>query len=43
MNNISNNKDIFFRHWMEYKTVDLDDSFPEYIVKNKEKYSHLIK
>ena len=42
-NNIANNKDIFFRHWMQYKTVDFDDSFPDYIVKNKKKYSHLIK
>ena len=40
--NIENNKDVFFRD-SEFEIVELDDTFPDYIVKNKEKYKHLIK
>jgi beta-1,4-mannosyl-glycoprotein beta-1,4-N-acetylglucosaminyltransferase len=41
--NLENNQDIFYRNWIHYQKVSIDESFPEYIVKNKEKYSHLIK
>lgn len=41
--NLKNNNDIFFRHWMKYSKVELDDTFPQYLLNNKEKYSHLIK
>mgnify|MGYP003335599769 CR=1 FL=1 len=34
---------MYFRNWITYKQVDLDDSFPEYVLKNKNKLSHLIK
>ena len=27
----------------QYKAVPIDDTYPEYILKNQEKYSHLIK
>ena len=27
--NLENNQDIFFRHWMQYRKVDIDDSFPD--------------
>tara|TARA_B100000809_G_C14988922_1_gene477267 strand:- start:15 stop:893 length:879 start_codon:yes stop_codon:yes gene_type:complete len=39
--NINNDIDPFFRSRL--KPVTLDESFPEYILKNKEKYRHLIK
>jgi beta-1,4-mannosyl-glycoprotein beta-1,4-N-acetylglucosaminyltransferase len=40
-NNISNNIDPFFRSRLT--TVDIDGSYPEYILNNLEKYRHLIK
>ncbi len=39
---IENGKDIFGRNF-NYQFVPLDNSFPEYIIKNKNKYAHLIK
>jgi len=39
--NINNNIDPFFRGRLE--TISLDDSFPEYLVKNIDKFRHLIK
>jgi len=41
MNAINNGNDLYLRG-AKFKTVNLDE-YPEYIVKNKEKYSHLIK
>jgi beta-1,4-mannosyl-glycoprotein beta-1,4-N-acetylglucosaminyltransferase len=46
MNNIENNlligKDIFYRN-INYQVVDLDNSYPDYLLDNKEKYKHLIR
>ncbi len=39
---INSGKDIFGRNFT-YKFVPLDDTFPVFIRKNKEKYKHLIK
>ena len=39
---INEGKDIFGRG-LTYQIVPLDESFPEYILKNKKKYEHLIK
>ena len=41
--NMEQNTDLFYRHWLTYNKVKLDDSFPEYLLNNQEKYSHLIK
>ncbi len=41
-NCLDNNIDVFGRG-INYKVVDIDDSFPNYIAENLEKYSHLIK
>ena len=40
-NRISSNKDIFDRNY-EYKKVEINDSFPEYILKNRENFSDWI-
>ena len=37
------NTDLFYRNWFSYRKIELDDSFPEYLLNNQEKYSHLIK
>ena len=39
--NINNNIDPFFRGRLE--TLPLDNSFPEYLLQNRDKYRHLIK
>lgn len=39
---IKNNTDIFNRKEHSYKLVNIDDSFPMYVLQNKEKFSHLI-
>jgi beta-1,4-mannosyl-glycoprotein beta-1,4-N-acetylglucosaminyltransferase len=39
---IDNNKDLFDRNY-DFETVEIDKSFPSYIVKNKNKYQHIIK
>jgi beta-1,4-mannosyl-glycoprotein beta-1,4-N-acetylglucosaminyltransferase len=39
---INNGKDLFGRGF-EYSFIDLDDSFPPYVIKNKERFKHLIK
>lgn len=41
--NLSQGRDVFNRTHIKYKRVDLDDSFPVYLIKNYKKYSHLIK
>ena len=41
-NIVSQGKDLFGRDY-RYEFVKLDNTFPEYIIKNKNKYSHLIK
>jgi len=40
--NILNNIDPFFRGG-QLTLVDIDDSYPEYVINNKEKYKHMIK
>ena len=40
--NVEDNKDVFFRD-SSFEVVELDESFPKYILENKEKYKHLIK
>ncbi len=40
--NVKNDKDVFFRD-SKFEVVELDESFPEYIVKNKERFAHLIR
>jgi beta-1,4-mannosyl-glycoprotein beta-1,4-N-acetylglucosaminyltransferase len=41
--NVDDFKDIFGREEFKYFLVEIDSSFPEYIINNKEKYQHLIK
>ena len=41
--NLSEGNDVLNRTHIQYQTVKLDDSFPQYIIDNQEKYSHLIK
>jgi hypothetical protein len=47
MNNLKsrmeNNKDPLLRDWYQYHTVDIDDSFPTYIVENQDKLTKWIK
>ena len=40
-NKINKNKDIFNRN-ISFQKVQIDDSFPEYIVKNIQKFSEFI-
>lgn len=40
---IKNNKDPIGRDYAVYEVVSIEDNYPEYIVKNKEKYSYIIK
>lgn len=40
---IKDNRDPIGRDYALYKVMDIDDSYPEYIVNNKEKFSYLIK
>ena len=40
--NLKNGKDVLNRSHIRYRKVEIDDNFPEYIVNNQEKYSHLI-
>jgi beta-1,4-mannosyl-glycoprotein beta-1,4-N-acetylglucosaminyltransferase len=40
--NLKSGKDVLNRSHIQYKKVQIDDDFPEYIVNNKDKYSHLI-
>ena len=41
--NLAKGKDILNRTKVKYKRVDLDNSFPEFLINNQRKYSHLIK
>ena len=36
-NNLNHNKDLFFRN-INFTTVDIDETFPTYIIENKQKY-----
>lgn len=40
---VSDNKDPFGRNYAKYIVENVDDSYPEYILKNMEKYDYLIK
>jgi len=40
--NIEDNKDVFFRD-SKFEVVELDNSFPDYIINNRERFAHLIK
>ena len=40
---VNENKDPFGRNYARYKVVPIDNSYPEYISKNLEKYDYLIK
>lgn len=40
---VNENKDPFGRDYAKYKVVSIDNSYPEYILKNLEKYDYLIK
>ena len=42
-NRIKGNKDPLLRDWYQYYKVDIDDSFPAYIVENQDKLSKWIK
>jgi len=42
VDNINSNKDIFYRP-SKFKVVEVDKSFPDYIVNNKDKYKYIIK
>ena len=41
--NLSEGNDVLNRSHIRYQRVNLDDSFPKYILDNQKKYSHLIK
>ena len=41
--NLSKGKDVLNRSFINYERVDIDDSFPEFLINNQEKYAHLIK
>ena len=40
---VRDNKDPIGRDYAVYEVVSIEDNYPEYIVKNKEKYSYIIK
>lgn len=42
LENIGSNKDIFYRP-SKFKIVDIDESFPQYIRDNQDKYQYIIK
>ena len=42
-NNLEKGKDVLNRNGINYRIVNIDDSFPKYIVDNQKKYSYLIK
>ena len=42
-NNLKSGKDVLNRHHITYQRVDLDETFPQYILDNQEKYTHRIK
>ena len=41
--NLEGGTDVLNRNHITYSRIDIDDSFPQYIIDNQEKYSHLIK
>ena len=43
LENLSKEKDVLNRSVIKYQRVDIDDSFPQFLINNQEKYSHLIK
>ena len=40
---LNSNQDPLGRGQGRYETVEVDDSYPDFILKNKENYSYLIK
>ena len=40
---VKDNKDPLGRYYANYNVVDVDESYPQYIVENKEKFAYLIK
>ena len=40
---VKDNKDALGRYYANYNVVDVDESYPQYIVENKEKFAYLIK
>ena len=40
---MEDNKDPLLRDWYQYRTVKIDDSYPEYIMKNQDKLAKWIK
>ena len=42
-NNLKNGKDVLNRNQINYHRVDIDDSFPQYIIDNQEKYAYLMR
>jgi len=42
-NNLKSGSDVLGRGNMKYQRVNIDESFPQYIIDNQEKYSHLIR
>ena len=41
--NLESGQDVLNRSHISYQRVELDESFPQHIIDNQEKYSHLIK
>ena len=40
--NLKQGKDVLNRSHINYRKVNIDESFPEYIINNQEKYTHLL-
>ena len=40
---LENNIDPLGREYAKYKVVEVDNTYPKYIIDNKEKFDHLIK
>ena len=43
VSSVKENKDPLGRYYTKYQIVDIDDSYPDYIISNKEKFSYIIK
>jgi beta-1,4-mannosyl-glycoprotein beta-1,4-N-acetylglucosaminyltransferase len=43
LENVENGKDIFYRGGFNITKVDVDDSFPKFLLDNLDKYRHFIK
>ena len=42
IDNLKQGKDVLNRSHINYRKVNIDESFPEYIINNQEKYAHLL-